>query len=263
MKLILIGGAQRSGTTLLQTLIANALESPILPEAHILCDILAAYKRAKGFGNKTRFFYATDRDLLDFFQDCADRHVADIVARTHPGSALVLKDPNFVQVEQEASVIFPEAASIVCLRDPRDIAASFLRIGQRQQTNGKPSKYQRRDLNFIAKKILASYAPLMDGGPPPRTLLIRYEDLVTAPRGTLESLARDTGLALSLSRIDDPEWLEADARHEASWTTELEGQGPKPTSVGAFKKLMRAQEVAFVEEICGPYMGWAGYEKLF
>jgi hypothetical protein len=47
MKLILIGGAQRSGTTLLQTLLANAIDEPILPEAHILCDMLTSFKRAK------------------------------------------------------------------------------------------------------------------------------------------------------------------------------------------------------------------------
>jgi hypothetical protein len=47
MQLTLIAGAQRSGTTLLQTLLANALDSTVLPEVHILSDILAAFKRAK------------------------------------------------------------------------------------------------------------------------------------------------------------------------------------------------------------------------
>ena len=81
MKLIIIAGAQRSGTTLLQTLLANALNFPLLPEAHILCDILAAYRRAKEFGIKTGFFYATQDDLLSFFQSIAERHISDIVAR--------------------------------------------------------------------------------------------------------------------------------------------------------------------------------------
>ena len=63
--------------------------------------------------------------------------------------------------------MFPDAIRIVCLRDPRDIAASFLRIGQRQQEEGKASKYQQRDIHFIANKILASYAPLMKGAQPP------------------------------------------------------------------------------------------------
>src|SRR5215210_11626 len=116
--LILIGGAQRSGTTLLQTLLANALNAPVLPEAHILCDVMASYKRAKDAPIKTRFYYNGDDKLLSFFRFCADRHVADL-AEGIPGSAMVLKDPNFVQFDDEAAAIFPEAIRIACLRDPR------------------------------------------------------------------------------------------------------------------------------------------------
>ena len=78
MRLILIGGAQRSGTTLLQTLLANALNAPILPEDHILCDLLTSYKRAKDAAKKTHFFYGSDASLLAFFRSCADRHVAEV-----------------------------------------------------------------------------------------------------------------------------------------------------------------------------------------
>ncbi len=84
MKVIFVCGAQRSGTTLLQTLLANALGTPVLPEAHILSDILAAYKRAKEFGNKTSFFYPTHESLLSFFRSFAERHVADITAGSSP-----------------------------------------------------------------------------------------------------------------------------------------------------------------------------------
>ena len=119
MQLILVGGAQRSGTTLLQTLLVNALQSPNLPEAHILSDILAAYKRAKEFGNKTGYFYATDDDLRAFFQSFAERHVADIVAKAKPSAALLLKDPNFIQVLDEAEDLFPRSVRIVCMRDPQ------------------------------------------------------------------------------------------------------------------------------------------------
>ena len=139
MQLIIIGGAQRSGTTLLQTLLANALNVPLLPEAHIFCDILAAYKRAKEFGHKTRFFYATQNDLSSFFQSISERHISDIIARVGTTSALVLKDPNLIQVLDEAAALFPQCIRIVCLRDPRDIAASFLQIGQRQQLRANPA----------------------------------------------------------------------------------------------------------------------------
>ena len=125
MKLVLIGGAQRSGTTLLQTLLANALGTPVLPESHILCDILTAHKRARQFWNKTRFYYRTEDDLLDFFRAFATRHIEDLARASISQSVLVLKDPNFVQLLPEAAAIFPECHRIVCVRDPRDIVASF------------------------------------------------------------------------------------------------------------------------------------------
>jgi len=258
VKLILIGGAQRSGTTLLQTLVANALNAPILPEAHILYDVLASYRRAKAAPNKTRYFYRSDADLLAFFRASADRHVADLAAISG-GQTMVLKDPNFVQVDAEAAAIFPAAVRIAALRDPRDIAASFLRIGQRERQDVEAGKYRRRDIHFIGKKIVGSYADLMAETAPAH--LVRYEELVTTPRDTLASLARETGLPLSLDRIDSPQWLEADARHDAAWISELEGREPTAASVGAYTTVMRPREVALVEEICGPYMAWAGYER--
>lgn len=258
MQLVLIGGAQRSGTTLMQTLLVNTLQSSTLPEAHILSDILATYKRAKEFGNKTCFFYPTDDDLRSFFELFAQRHIADIVARAKPSDVLVLKDPNFIQVLDEASTLFPQSLRIVCLRDPRDIAASFVQIGQRQ-IETKPGRYSKRDISFISKKILASYQPLMQTSQPPKAIVVRYEDLASNPKASLEALARDTGLKLSLDRIERPLWLDAEARHEASWITKLEGGKPSSASIGSFKRVLRGEEVAVVQRVCEPIMTRFGY----
>jgi hypothetical protein len=262
MQLVLIGGAQRSGTTLLQTLLANALGSPILPEAHILSDIFAAYKRAKAFGNKTGYFYATDVELRAFFQSFAERHVADIVVKAKPQAVLVLKDPNFIQVLDEAAELFPRSVRIVCIRDPRDIAASFVQIGQRQSSDTKPGKYERRDINFISKKILASYRHVLDAEQPVDAFMVRYEEIASDPKSALGSLACDTGLTLSLDRVEQPVWLDAEARHDVSWITELEGAQASPASIGSFKRVLTGEEVAAVQKICEPVMTRFGYESL-
>jgi len=259
LQLILIGGAQRSGTTLLQTLLANALSTQLLPEAHILCDLLAALRRARMTAKKTRYFYPQDGDLLAFFRDCAQRHVSDIAKQAGGGSVLVLKDPNFIQVDAEAAAVFPDAIRVVTVRDPRDIAASFLRIGQREPQTGEAGKYRRRDIHFIGKKISISYAPLLPSGNA-GVHLVRYEQLATRPRETLETLGRESALALSLEHLDAPAWLESDARHDAAWISELEGQRPSPVSVGAYRKILRPREIALIEQICAPVMAWAGYD---
>ena len=262
MQLIIIGGAQRSGTTLLQTLLANALNAPLLPEAHILCDILAAYKRAKEFGHKTYFFYPTQDELSSFFRSVLERHISDIIARLGSTSVLVLKDPNLIHVLDEAAALFPKCVRIVCLRDPRDITASFIQIGQRQPTESKSHKYRKRDVGFIANKILAAYLPWMESPQSGNTLVVRYEDLAREPRKTLQTLVQNTRLELSLDRIDRPTWLPADARHQSSWITPLEGQKPSAESVGSFKRVLRSGEVALVQRICEPIMERFAYLPL-
>jgi hypothetical protein len=261
VQLILIGGAQRSGTTLLQTLLANTLDAANLPEAHILCDLMASYKRAKDSQKKTRYYYATNQELLTFYRYCAERHIADIAERLDGATILVLKEPNFVQFDTEAAAMLPDAIRIALLRDPRDITASFLRIGQREPKKAQFGKYRRRDIDFIGKKILGSYAALMQDQEDKSICLVRYEEVVTRPRETLAQLAHKTGLPLSLDSIDSPEWLEAEARHETSWISELEEKRPSPASVGAYKTVMRPKEIALIEQICAPLMTWAGYER--
>ena len=258
-KLVLIGGAQRSGTTLLQTLLANALDTPVLPEAHILCDLMASFKRAKDAPKKTGYFYASAENLLDFFRACAERHIADIENRVGDAQALVLKDPNFVQFDEEAADMLPQAIRIVCLRDPRDIAASFLRIGQRE-TQGEAGKYRRRDLHFIGKKIVDSYGRLAERRSPSMHF-IRYEELTERPKRTLQALASDAGLALSPDRIDKPVWLEAEARHDDAWISALEERTPSTESVGVYRTVMSPREIALIEQICGSVMDFAGYER--
>jgi protein-tyrosine sulfotransferase len=256
MQLVLIGGAQRSGTTLLQTMLANSLGSPNLPEAHILCDILASYKRAKEVGNKTRVAYPNDADLLAFFRSFAERHVADITGGNQL-PALVLKDPNFIHTLEEASAVFPQCVRVVCMRDPRDIVASFVQIGQRE-TAAKPSKYKARDIYAICRKVSSCYQLLLPA-PPFGVALVRYEMLVSDMRGSLEALSRDTGLKLSLDRIGGGEWLDAKTRHKPTWITELEGGPPSTASIGSFKRVLTFEEVAIVQQKCGPILEQFGY----
>jgi hypothetical protein len=262
MQLVLVAGAQRSGTTLLQTLLANALGSPLLPEAHILCDILLSYKRARSHLQKTQFFYPTEDDLLDFFRTFALRHLEDISSRTASPSVLVLKDPNFVQVLDELSAIFPDCVRIVCVRDPRDIAASFLQIGKRQSNRDRLSPYGKRDIRFIAKKILSSYARLLECPQPENIVLVHYEQLATDPNAVLERVSRDTGLKFSYSQIDTPVWLAADARHDPAWISDIEGQKPNPASVGAFRSVMERAEIKKIQRLCEPLMRQFDYEPV-
>ena len=88
--------------------------------------------------------------------------------------------------------------------------------------------------------------------------MVRYEAIASDPEGALEALARNMGLDLALDRIDRPVWLDAQARHEASWITELEGAEASPSSIGSFERALTGDEIAMVQQICEPIMSQFG-----
>lgn len=259
MPLVLIGGAQRSGTTLVQMLIANALSAPILPEAHILCDLFHAHDRAVREAQKTSRYY-DDIGLRDFFRAIVSHHLEDIAGR-YGTDALVLKDPHFAKVHNSIRAIWPDALLIITVRDPRDIAASFIGIGEREIAKERTSRYTKRDIQFICQKTNDSYRDLSGLEDDPLTAIVKYERAVIAPVVTLDILADRFGLELDSTRVADPEWLNAEALHQEAWRTPLDGQPPRADSVGSFAWLLTADEIKIVEAQCGTLMSRFGYDR--
>jgi hypothetical protein len=262
MRIIVIGGSQRSGTTLVQTLIANSLpNAPILPEAHIVCDLLRAFKRSKTEWAKTSRIYQTVDDAARFFRSAVESHIGDIKSRHGDIEHLVLKDPNFLGVLSELAEVLPEATRIVCVRDPRDIVASYVKIGRRQAMSQQRTRYSRRDLPSICKKINAAYQPLLDGSAPRNSYLVRYEEIAADAGETLRRLENETGLPLSARKPGELVWLEDEYRHQETWRTPLEGGPPTAESVGSYRSELSLMERVQVELLCRSLIDRFGYRE--
>ena len=262
MQLVLVGGAQRSGTTLLQTLLVNGLSSsPLLPEAHILCDVLAGYKRSKLLWNKTSRFYSNESQLSDFYRTFAAQHIHDIGVKYPHADYIVLKDPHLAGLISEARSLLQDIRFIVIVRDPRDIVASYIKIGKREALLGIESHYTKRNIRFICCKINDSYSALSASNLQHVTL-VRYEHLVTDPSETLTTLALEADLNFRLDRMDDPTWLDEEIRHRDAWVTELEENTPVPSNIGTFRHLLTDNEIAVVERVCGDLMERFHYPRV-
>lgn len=261
----LVTGAQRAGTTLLQTLVANALDAPVLPEAHFLRDLLAAHAAADRSWAKAEAYFGR-RDLLDSqFRDIVSLHLDSLMKLHGHPERLVLKDPGFLNTLPSLRRVLPEVPLAVILRDPRDIAASFIAIGHRQAKGGNArSKYARRDLLHVLRKLSASHAPLLDddGGPAAlgcHAALVRYEELTTDPIAGLQTLGHSLDQPLVAPDLDGLVWSDRASRHQETWITRLEEGPPSDAHVGRFRELLTAEEIRRVEEDQAAFMSAYGY----
>ncbi len=263
MDLVLIAGAQRSGTTLTQTLLANCLpKAPILSEAHLLCDILRAHDRAVRDWSKTKHFYATREELRAFTAAVAERYLADLRKRYGADATLVLKDPSFARVPGTIAEVLPEAKFLFCVRDPRDVVASLLKIGQRELAAGNEiDRYAKRDVQSMCNKILKSYRAIDEEALPRATAVVHYEALVRTPEAEITRIGQELDLPVDPENLGKPKWLEADSRHKKTWTSELEGGGASTKSVGSFRSIMSSGELFRVQLLCGKIMARFGYHK--
>ena len=105
------------------------------------------------------------------------------MAKAKPSAALVLKDPNFVQVLDEAEASVSPLVRIVCMRDPRDIAASFVQIGQRQSQQPSPANMRDVTSTSSARRSLPPISPCCTAGRP-NAVMVRYEEIASDPKGS-------------------------------------------------------------------------------
>lgn len=260
--LVFIGGGQRSGTTLAQTVIANLLSSRVLPEAHVLHDIIASYKRARLESQKNLDFFDGFASIRAYYSASVDLFIDSIKRDIVEDPIVVFKDPNFSTIfDQIRDVVRLPFSRLLVVRDPRDIAASFISIGVRDKKEGRNSKYAMRNIGYICDKINKSYELCLEGSAPGFEFTLRYEDLVTGPAEAVQGIVSAFGLEGDAieSGLTSLSWLPSSKLHKPSWVSELEGGPISAASVGGYGNMLTRKEADLVQEHCSTLMSRFGY----
>ncbi len=261
LHIVFIGGPQRSGTTLLQILVANALGNvPILAEAHLICGLIELHQRGIRNWPKTSGFFKDQKDFRNYTRSCI-RTILEPISQFYGDSIyIVLKDPNFALWIDSSLELFPNSTFFYCIRDPRDIVCSFLKIEKREKKmQDQREQYRNRNIPFYCSKIKRNFRGLMRSNFEP--IICRYEDLVAEPLSELERLSHISDLPLTLQKIDNLKWPDASLRHKASWTSALEEKEPSTESVGNYRKYLSKNEILIVQRKCKSIFDKFGYKK--
>jgi hypothetical protein len=189
-RLIFVGGAPRSGTTLVQKVLDSHPEVFGGPEFDWMPHICQLRQRMRGSvrsGRITAFVddAAIDREIGGLIErlllPAAERRGARLLSEKTPSNALVF---------EQLLEILPAARMIFVLRDPRAVVASMMEVKRRAKKQGRPlAKAVRRPLlaaRYVRRHIRAGYRAFKKA--PERVFVIVYERLLRDPETEVRRL---------------------------------------------------------------------------
>ncbi len=270
MTCFFIGGAPRSGGTLLTSILcSDRTTNPMLREAHYLREMVQAYRQGKQFFNTLEggHFFSDSEDLRQFSATWVQAFLDKLGARYASASHLVLKSFLMSVMFPAVFELLPEARFLISVRDPRDIACSQIDVGERQRRQGLNVRFPR-DVTRLSRENRHYYLPSMTFRHPgfqSQVLFVRYEDLVQQPDTEVGRIRAFTGLALE-EYNPDGSWsgggrdFNGDRESGDPYINDLFGKGVTSRRVGRYREMLTPGEIQAVETECAPLFATFGYE---
>lgn len=253
---IVMGGAPRSGTTLLRRLLdrhpevcAGAETKLFVPAAFNLAWLSQAYAIPRSDLDAMRRAAGSQGAFIDAF---ADRVRADAAK-----PRWAEKTPQNIRFLDWIMERFPVASVVHIVRDGRDVICSMREHPDWRWVDGAWQKVLvPRPLEWYARRWLEDTAAGMAWRGDGRYTEVRYEDLVRDPAAVLRAVCAGTGIAADavwLAEVDG-----ADPTGPTGGRPDYEG-AVSAASVGRWRTDLSGTERLEVERICGPRLRDLGY----
>jgi len=196
-RLIFVGGSPRSGTTLVQNILDSHPQICGGPEFDNVPNIVTLRNMMLNSLERGRTDVFMDKSTLDgriadliegFLLPYADRRQRPLVSEKTPWNVLA-----FAELLQ----LFPAARLVFCVRDPRAVVGSMLRVGERAKSKQHDHPAFTVDINAA----IATVRQCNDAGfkvvPHERVFVAKYEELVAQPEAQIRRLCGFLGVPWS------------------------------------------------------------------
>lgn len=204
VQLVFIGGAPRSGTTLVRRMLNAHPDVYAGPEFDILPELIRVRDLARDKVRIGRIDAIVDEAGVDAAFAGAIQTMLAPRARRDGARVYAEKTPSNVGVFPQLLEMFPEARCILVLRDPRAVAASMKEVHRRYREAGDRPPVFIRDVHASVREInrllTLGFAAL--SAHPDRVLALHYEDLVDDPAAGAQRICAFLGLPFSTRMLE-------------------------------------------------------------
>jgi hypothetical protein len=268
MTVYYVGGSQRAGTTLLQILLCQAMSTnPMIREASYLRGLVQVYSYGKSdFEADTKDYFSSIEELQKYHSCILEEFIERVRNKYSGVTNLVLKEPHLTMLFPELYELLPESMFIVLIRDPRDIIASMINVGESISMQGKYHFFQDRNMLQLCNHVKSFYMPCFtckNKSFARQVLFIRYEDLVTKTAETIKTLVEYTGLQIEdkieQSLINDKLGVKALPERYVSWYKNNNLSRITSASVGKYRETLSVSEIKKIELHASGLMRQYGY----
>lgn len=252
MRFIFVGGSGRSGTTLVQKLLASHSRIMGGPEFDHTGEISLLYQRMASESYLTRqSFFCDAQELAEIFRDFYESFFRKTCHNKDGAIYYSEKTPANIQVADILLGLFPDALFVNVIRDGRDVLLSNLKVRERYGATvaGNPGWRLLTLINSwnsaIDKYLLIQANERLAR----RFLTVKFEDLVSCPAKELSRLFSFLSLDVE-SQLFHPEQItskDTNAIIDNIWYPEqMYNQGYNAAQVGKWQ-----EGLSFVQRLVG------------
>lgn len=274
MKQIFIGGCQRSGTTMLGSMIGSAADGICIPEAQFIINIYKKFPKIMNGGIETRYFVSLLHqdvrfrlwrvDLSKFTENTIKKYlgydellkelVITFSKKKRKPMPKYWVDHTPMNIKNSAILlkIFPEAKFIHIVRDGRAVAVSLLKTIWGPKTVHTAARYWLESLAycFSAEEYLGKK----------KILRIRYEDVLESPEMCLKKICQFCGIKFNESMLQGGDFQPS---FRKSNQHRLVGSPPEKSRALSWQKEISSRQVEIFESIAGEVLENLGYKTIY
>jgi len=264
---IFISGCDRSGTTLLGSIIGSANNAIAVPESQFLINLYRLSLNGMLCPNKASSFLSSNKRFLIWnssipsFEGVKKIKTGEFIERLVENYSIQKKEnlkfwvdhsPGHICYLMRLCEIFPEARFIHMVRDGRAVAASILSLPD--WPFGTVYGVAQHWIKRVGIGVAAECS-LKD-----KILRVHYENLLKNPKIVLQKICNFIGLdyeerMLKGNGFKVPEYTKQ--QHQ------LVGKGIFIKRIDAWKKELSVNDIRVFESVCGDMLPYLGYELCF
>lgn len=263
-RVLMIGGAMRSGTTVIHRALCTARNSnPYVSESWFLRDLLLMYSfRLSRFDIMGTDQFPSRADYVGLVADDVERYLRLVSARHSDPEVLILKHPELIRYFPELAHLSPRMSFLAIVRDPRDVIASMKAVRDRHQRDGSPGPLAgMRSIESLCHFYASHYVGMLASADrlAGRLQIVRYEDAMRRPEEVIGRIGAFCGARYDLaaavefqeshaeSPTFDKERRMQDSFARAFWS-DLYTKPLSEERIGTFAQSLPREEIAEIED---------------